>query len=385
MRVEGQAGRICFIGALALALAMGIGRFAFTPLLPLMVRDGVLRSDSGACLALSNYVGYFVGALWIAPLPIAPVRQIKWGLAGIAAATLAMGVTRSFPAWLTLRSFAGVFSASVLIAASSWSLPLLARSVNRAWVGLMYSGVGLGIAGVGSFCWLAAKPGLGAQALWVQIGAICAVMAAGVFVLLGRTSSAIALVPPTKNTETLPRSSRLLIACYGLAGFGYVLPATFLPALARTFIDDPRKFGLVWPVFGLTALLSTILAAAVLGHLNRLKLWSLCSVTMATGAILPTLWRSLSGVVVAGFLVGGTFMVITMVGLQEAAARAPARSHQLLSRMTAAFAIGQILGPLFLALISDLSVHSPLDLSLRVAAIGLFGSAAMLWRLSYRS
>ena len=45
---------------------MGIGRFAFTPLLPLMVRDGALPQNAGAWLAASNYLGYLVGALMAA-------------------------------------------------------------------------------------------------------------------------------------------------------------------------------------------------------------------------------------------------------------------------------------------------------------------------------
>ena len=53
----------CTIAAIALAAAMGIGGFAFTPLLPLMVREGVLAQDAGAALAASNYLGYLIGAI----------------------------------------------------------------------------------------------------------------------------------------------------------------------------------------------------------------------------------------------------------------------------------------------------------------------------------
>ena len=52
-------------------------------------------------------------------------------------------------------------------------------------------------------------------------------------------------------------------------GFGYILPATFLPVLARSVVDDPRVFGLAWPVFGATAALSTLLAARLLQRRDR--------------------------------------------------------------------------------------------------------------------
>ncbi len=56
-------------GALSLAVAMGIGRFAFTPMLPLMAREGLLDVSAGGWLAAANYLGYLVGALTAARLP----------------------------------------------------------------------------------------------------------------------------------------------------------------------------------------------------------------------------------------------------------------------------------------------------------------------------
>ena len=50
-------------GLLSLAVAMGIGRFAFTPMLPLMVQAGQLDVAGGGWLAAANYAGYLLGAL----------------------------------------------------------------------------------------------------------------------------------------------------------------------------------------------------------------------------------------------------------------------------------------------------------------------------------
>jgi hypothetical protein len=63
---------IAIAAMLSLALAMGIGRFAFTPLFPLMLRDGMLRSDAGAWLAASNYLGYLIGALCASQVRLPP-------------------------------------------------------------------------------------------------------------------------------------------------------------------------------------------------------------------------------------------------------------------------------------------------------------------------
>src|SRR6476469_215228 len=82
---------VCAIATTALAVAMGIGRFAFTPLLPLMIRDGSLAQSAGAWLAASNYLGYLAGALTASRLGLSVPMLMRVSLAGIAVATAAMG------------------------------------------------------------------------------------------------------------------------------------------------------------------------------------------------------------------------------------------------------------------------------------------------------
>src|SRR5437763_9311197 len=82
---------VCAIASTALAVAIGIGRFAFTPLLPLMVRDGSLAPSGGAWLAASNYLGYLAGALTASRLRLPLPMLMRASLAGIAIATAAMG------------------------------------------------------------------------------------------------------------------------------------------------------------------------------------------------------------------------------------------------------------------------------------------------------
>src|SRR5262245_52667929 len=112
-------------GLAALAVAMGIGRFAFTPLLPLMQADAGVSVAQGGWLAAANYVGYLVGALTAARLPLRPATTIRFGLAAIGILTLAMSGTDRFPLWVALRAGAGVASAWVLISVSGWCLDRL--------------------------------------------------------------------------------------------------------------------------------------------------------------------------------------------------------------------------------------------------------------------
>jgi hypothetical protein len=179
-----------------------------------------------------------------------------------------------------------------------------------------------------------------------------------------------------------PAGTGGLVVCYTLFGFGYILPATYLPALARQLVDDPHVFGLAWPVFGAAAAVSTVVVSWRLATANRLGVWAGAHVLMAIGVLLPAVWTSLVSVTLAALLVGGTFMVITMVGMQEVRSRAESQATRALGRMTAGFALGQLAGPLVSAGIGRLTASETgaLRLALLLSALGLLASALYLWR-----
>src|SRR5882672_9676902 len=140
------------VGLAALAVAMGIGRFAFTPILPMMQQDFGLSVSEGGWLATANYLGYLVGALSAIGMRIRPTAAIRAGLLVIGLSTAAMGLEHRFMLWLVLRALAGIASAWVLIFVSSWALERLALLGRSNLGGTIYSGVGAGILAAGSAC-----------------------------------------------------------------------------------------------------------------------------------------------------------------------------------------------------------------------------------------
>jgi len=378
---------VCAIAAAALGVAMGIGRFAFTPLLPLMVRDGSLAPSDGAWLAASNYLGYLAGALAASRLGLSPPMLMRASLAGIVVATAAMGRFDGLAAWMILRFVAGAFSACALVATSAWALQHLTRAASASLSGIVYAGVGVGIALTGLFCVAAAQPGVPAGRLWLELGVLAALAVACSIPFVGRPLETAALARSTSLPDATLGPYAGVVVCYGVLGFGYILPATFLPALAREVVDDPRLFGLAWPVFGVAAALSTIAIARRFGHVNRLRVWAVSHLFMAAGVILPSMWLAPVTIAIAALLVGSTFMVATMIGMQEARARAPDNPTALLGLMTAAFSIGQLVGPVVSGTLDLLPIgHSTaLGCALQLAAFALALSAAYLWRHSPRS
>lgn len=368
----------CSAGLLALAVAMGIGRFAFTPMLPLMIRAGSADVAAGGWLAAANYAGYLLGALTTARIPLTPQRIGLVSLVAIVLSTAAMGLSASLPVWLVLRFVAGAASAWALVSTSVWCLAWLARFERPSGAGVLYAGVGVGIAIAGLYCWRAGAADVAADRLWLQLGGLALAGLLAVAWLMPRESvvTAAARSGATAGAAGTPWG---LVICYGALGFGYILPATFLPVLARAVVDDPSVFGAAWPVFGAAAAASTLFASLALARVSRRRVLAGSHVLMAAGCLLPVLHLSALTVLLAAVLVGGTFMVATMAGMQEARSRSVGDPTRALGRMTAAFAIGQMAGPVLSSALSGRSQgFGGLFVALAVGAVALLGSAAWL-------
>jgi predicted MFS family arabinose efflux permease len=343
---EPRAVAVALTAFAALAVAMGIGRFAFTPLLPMMQEDFGVSVAEGGWLASANYLGYLVGALSAIVLPVRHVRAIRVGLLVIGISTVGMAFDYGFWWWLALRGLAGVASAWVLVFVSSWALERLSMLGRPQLGGAVYAGVGTGIVAAGVACLALMALGAGSANAWLTLG----------FAALVATAITWQAIEPANGVQSASKSGQekarwtseywRLVLCYGAFGFGYIIPATFLPVMAKEVISDPMIFGWAWPVFGAAAVASTLLAARAATFLSHRGVWILAGLTMALGVVFPLGMPGLGGILVAALFVGGTFMVITMAGMQEARRVACAQARPLMAAMTSSFALGQIVGPL---------------------------------------
>lgn len=336
--------RVALAALTALAVSQGIGRFAFTPILPMMQQDAGLSVEDGSWLASANYLGYLLGALWAVRLSIGASAAIRTGLAVTGLSTVAMAFHGGFVSWLVLRAVAGVASAWVLVFVSAWSLDRLSQLDRADLGGVAYAGVGSGVVVAGAGCLVAMSAGASSSIAWASLGAAALAATAVIWPVFG----ASAQTPGPRAAETVRRETDFwrLVLCYGAYGFGYIIPATFLPVMAKQVIADPALFGWAWPVFGAAAVLSTFVAGRAARRFSLRIVWAASHLVMAAGVVVPVALPGLAGILVAALCVGGTFVVITQVGLQEARRVAVAGARTLIAAMTAAFALGQIAGPL---------------------------------------
>ncbi len=365
-------------GMIGLAVAMGIGRFAFTPLLPMMQQDAGLNLAQGSWLATANYIGYLAGAGICMVVQIRPRRAILWGLLSTAAFTLGMGLTSNFVFWLAQRFLAGVASAFVLVGVSAWVMPILVRGGKPAWPGRVFSGVGIGISLSGLLSLAAGAAALGSRATWILFGLIATVFTAILWRLLSGKSE---LPVSGDEAERRPLSGQawLCVLCYSAFGYGYIIPATYLPALARDVITNPTVFGWIWPVFGVAAATSAV-ASSYLTRLSPRRIWICGQLVLAVGVIIPVVAANLFGLMVSALCVGGTFVTITVAGIQEARRLEGGHAARLIAMITTALAVGQIVGPITVGFFHESGLMIPSV----VAALALVGSSVALG-LSERS
>jgi len=230
----------------------------------------------------------------------------------------------------------------------------------------------------GGSCLVLMRQGAGSAHAWASLGILALVATALVWSAFGpgdETAATPGRPPRAAGNDSIADRVRLVL-CYGAFGFGYIIPATFLPAMARQLVRDSSIFGWAWPLFGTAAAASTLAAAGLARFLGNRGLWSLGQLVMAAGVALPVIWPGIAGILWAALLVGGTFMVITMTGMQEARRVAGGQATGLMAAMTSSFAAGQIVGPLCVSYLAR--AGGSFRNALVMAAGALVASAAAL-------
>ena len=339
-------------GLVALATAVGIGRFVYTPILPLMAEDLAMTQAAAGVLASANFLGYLAGAL-LAATPRLPGSRRTWllrALALSACTTGAMAFASSHATFLTLRFIGGVASAFVLVLASALVLDRLQAAGRPDLAAVHFAGVGAGMALSAVLVSSLTAWGCGWRALWLASG-LTALATLGLVARL--VPERVDAVPRAGGAGRGTRGLPALVVAYGLFGFGYIITATFLVAIVRASPAVRPLEPVVWLVVGLTAAPSVALWTWVGGRLGIARAFALACGMEAVGVAASVLWLTPPGVLLAAALLGGTFMGITALGLVGARRLAPGDPRRTLAVMTAAFGLGQIVGPTFAGVVSD--------------------------------
>ena len=342
------APRAALGGLIAIAAAMGIGRFVYTPILPFMDQALGLSKAQGGLIASANYLGYLLGALAasIIALPGGRRRWILGALALSALSTGAMGLSSTMTLFLSLRFLGGVASALVLILTIAFVLDHLAAAGRMELFALNFAGVGVGI--VLSALLIAGLAALdyGWQAQWLHAGALsCAALGLAAWLTPGDIPARHR--PGAAKDAPMDRALIALIAAYGLFGFGYIITATFISAMVRSQPEIRSVEPVIWLAVGLAAIPSGVLWSWVGRRIGTVRAFAAACLVLAAGVALSVLVITPAAILLSAVLLGGTFVGITALGLVEARKLSKGDPRRDLGFMTAAFALGQIIGPTF--------------------------------------
>ncbi len=371
--------RFALAGMVAMAVAMGIGRFVYTPILPGMMEELHLSAGDAGLIASSNYLGYLLGA-FAAAGGWAHGRERVVMLGALAASGVLaglMGLTDSTVAFLLIRFLAGVASAFVIVFLAAIVFSHLAVAGRNGLQALHFSGVGLGIAGSSLMMALLVSSHATWVAGWMVAAALSLVGFAITVLMIDRGP---ALTTGLGREPALSWSAPLVkvTIAYGMFGFGYIVTATFLVAIVRQGGGSRTFEAMVWMVTGLAGMPSVWLWQKIAGRTGLYVAYALASLVEAVGVTASVAMSLPIGPLLGGFFLGSTFIAITALGLQAGRVLSPQAPRRAFALMTASFGIGQLIGPLVAGVLAERSGGSFFVPSI-AAAIVLVISAAIVW------
>ncbi len=377
----GSVAAVALGGCLALAAAMGIGRFVYTPILPFMVeRLGLTQAEAGI-IASANFLGYLLGALAAAKASL-PGGRRRWFLVSLAisaATTAAMALEASVPLFLFLRFASGVASAFVLVCASALVLDRLAMAGRPGLSALHFAGVGLGIAGSAVLVAGLAAGGVGWRGLWLASGALALVALIAVLRLVPTEREPPPPRRPAGRVRPNPRLVALILA-YGLFGFGYVITATFISTMVRLTPGLQWLEPYVWLTVGLAGIPSVAIWGRIAQRIGNGRAFAVACLVEGVGVSFSVLGEGAAAVLLAAALLGGTFVAITALGLVHARSLSAGDPRRSIALMTAAFGLGQMIGPSFAGFAYGVGQSFTLPTLVAAAVLLLAFLLTMEWR-----
>ena len=346
--------KVLSAGIFSLVLAVGVARFAYTPLLPLMQQQAGLGVAAAGWLAAVNYAGYLSGALIASRINSLVLKDNLYRIGMVLAivSTLVMGLTTDVVVWALSRYVAGLTSAAAMLLSTGLIMNWLIRHNHRSEMGIHFSGLGLGIAGCAGAVMLF-TPWLDWREQWFAFTAVgCVLLVPALLWLPAPDTSGV--TRSGHKLEDKPPSRlylRVFMAAYFCAGFGYVVSVTFIVAIVNQLPGLSGWGNLVFLVLGLGAAPACIawdFIARRTGDLNALILAALLQII---GIVLPVLLPGLWAAIVGSFLFGATFIGMVSLVLSMAGRYYPTMPAKMMGKMTLSYGTAQIIGPAVTGLI----------------------------------
>ncbi|HSH48560.1 MAG TPA: YbfB/YjiJ family MFS transporter [Halomonas sp.] len=378
-----QRYQVLLAGVFSQILCMGVARFAYTPLLPIMQQQTFMTEADGGWLAAFNYAGYMLGAVLVSTIHSVQLKDslYRLGLVLAVVSTAGMALADSFWLWAGLRFVSGVSTTSGMLLASGLILHWLINHGQRGELGIHFAGVGVGMLVAALAVELMLCLSMGWQAQWWGFAALGLVLLVPAWRWLPRpakpqagadTHTQQAVTPPTRIFMVL------MLAAYFCAGYGYVVSATFIVAIVE---HEPLLAGAgnwTFALVGLAAAPAVILWDLVARRIGYLAALMAALLLQTAGIVLPALTTNLGIILFSAVLYGGTFMGCVSLVLTMAGKLYPQSPARLMGRMTLAYGAAQIVAPALTGVIAEATGRYDMGLWFAGGFV-LLGAVLLAW------
>jgi MFS family permease len=373
-----NAAKVAGAGVASVILTIGLARFAYTPLLPVMQSQAHLSELAGGWLATVNYLGYMAGTL-IAALATRPGARLPLYRAALLMAivtTAATGLTDNVYLWAGLRFAAGLSSAGGMLISTGLVLNWLARQGRHPELGLHFSGMGIGIALSGAAVLLMGGR-LDWSQQWLALGALGLVLLLPSWAWMPAAAPAPHQVAALRHQAPSAAWTRILTAAYFCAGYGYVVSATFIVAMVGKLPALAQRGSLVWIVVGVAAAPACFGWDRVARKLGDTPALLLAFVVQTLAILLPCVAHGAGAWIASAALYGATFVGIVSLTLALAGRRFPDHPARAMARLTLGYGAAQVIAPALSAYLTKLT-GSYQGALLVTAAVMTAGTALVL-------
>jgi MFS family permease len=367
-------------GLFATLNGVGLCRFAYTPLVPFLIAAGVVSATEAAYLGASNLAGYLAGAAIAAPL----AARIGLGLAirlsflasilGIGAAILPGG----FWWYLPWRFLAGGAGAVLMVLAPAYLLSEVDPGERGRIGGVIYTGVGAGIA-LSSLL----VPPLAGQGLAWAWGALALGALVTALLTWPRWRWRATIVPPSGRRRRFGLPVLLVMMAFGMDGVGFIPHMLFwVDYVARTLGLGVAAGSAQWLLLGLGATFGPALSGAIGDRLGLGRALVLAFAVKAMAVLLPALATATPWLAVSSLAAGALTPGIAALSAARLTELVPAMDQtRAWGQATLVFGAFQALGAYGMAFAYS-QWHSYLPLYIAGAGFELLGvacaSAALL-------
>jgi predicted MFS family arabinose efflux permease len=325
-------------------IGIGVARFAYTPLLPAIIEARWFEPSAAAYLGAANLAGYLAGALLGRPASerVSVVVMLRGMMLLVTASVFACAYPLNFAWFFAWRFAAGLAGGALMVLAAPLVLPHVSASRRGLVGGVIFMGVGIGVAASGTLVPLLLEQGL--RQTWLGLGTLC----------LFLTAVGWAGWPPEPGRATalgrtlhVPKPVRLraLYFEYALNAAGWVPHMIFLVDFVARGLGQGIQVGAeYWVLFGLGATFGPIVAGLLADRIGFGSALRLAFLLQAAAVAIPALdlghaWLIISSVVVGAFVTGTVPLVLGRIG--ELLPHHPSQQKAAWSVATVAFALFQ--------------------------------------------